>query len=1169
MPTFGRRFSWVLLSAVVLGAPVLGQDNVAKVIPPDLTFDDWPMVVSYADARGLPINGFTPAGNYYELARIEYGQPIYRIQTNVGSAATISSDDVWSAPYNLSGTGVTLGIWDGGPVRNTHQEFTGRITLKDGSSFFDDHATHVAGTMIAVGVDASARGMASAARLHSYDWNSDTTEMRSAHAEGVAASNHSYGIIAGWTRDFFGEWYWFGDTTVSTVEDYRFGFYSATAAAWDDVVFDNPRYTVVRAAGNDRGEGPAPGTPHWVIDPATGTFVQSTATRDKDGGAQGYDSIPGSSNAKNVIVVAAVEELAGGYTGVPTDVVMSSFSGWGPTDDGRIKPDLAAKGVATYSSIGTGDAAYATFSGTSMASPAVAGSVGLLLEQYREVNPGLGDPLASTIRALLIHTADEAGSTSGPDYAFGWGLMNTEAAADLIDRDGDLPLTISEQALTTAESVKTFYVAAAAGGTPLKATIAWTDPPGSVSGPAHDQPTSKLVNDLDLRLWNGSTEHQPWVLDLLNPSNGATKGNNTRDNVEQVVVSSPALTVYRLEVRANGSLAGGHQAFSLCISGANAITESTAPLVTPASLNVPEGGSDDIAVRLAQDPGAAVEVALTQLSGSTTITPDVTTLNFDSSNWADEQTVTFTAPTDDDNACDERARFAVGLTSDPDAPVTVVEVTAADDDYGLSTTWPGAPGALVINEGGAGQSASVVLTEQPCDTVAVNVIKTGGNDNINVFGNTTLIFDSNNWNVPQAVTFRSTEDNNDLQDGSATFEFQLATAAPVIQSITVNDIDNDTLELMTVPGPIQVPEGATNFVVNVMLNAYPQAESSIDLEIARIAGTAVDTVPGTPTTLTFDATNWAFGQTLTFSAVEDPGESVDNVVTFQVDITFTGYSDSFTFDVKQIDNDPILIDVLEGTTLDIDEGGTRTFGVRLTNEPLSPVEVDVLQLNGMPRITLVGGAQTLTFTPGNYDTPQMLTVSAENDFNNRPDLAQIVLSSDLLPSVVVTLSQKERVSFARPSQPLAITPAARATGIPVDVTIDWSASLLADSYELYVGTELVPSAEDLVGSTTATQMMVTGLQPNTTYRWRVLAFNSLGVTPSQTFEFTTTAQTTDGGDDDGDGDGDGDGGDGGDGDGDGDDGGPPPTVPPVPCGLGLLLTLSLGFAAAYRRRPRI
>lgn len=388
--------------------------------------------VRVAKEHGWPVRKEFPDGRVIEIQEIrEDGKPIYYTTYNLNAAKTVSTNKLWpggSSGLNLTGSGITLGEWDGGGVRTTHQEFGGRVTQKDSPSSTGGHATHVAGTLIAAGVYSDAKGMSYQANLDAYDWNSDQAEMAAAASAGLRASNHSYGYHAGWVYNGLGDdnWAWWGDPPIDPTEDWKFGFYSPDDQNLDQIAYDAPYYLIVKSAGNDRGDGPTPGTGHWVWD---GSWVWSTDGRDFDG----YDCIPYEGVGKNILTVGAVNDIPGGYTN-PSDVVMSSFSGWGPADDGRIKPDIVGNGIGLVSTYSTSDNSYAPGSGTSMASPNVCGSLGLLIQHYQGLHGG-SSMRAATLKALVIHTADEAGPTDGPDYMFGWGLLNSNKAAEVISQD--------------------------------------------------------------------------------------------------------------------------------------------------------------------------------------------------------------------------------------------------------------------------------------------------------------------------------------------------------------------------------------------------------------------------------------------------------------------------------------------------------------------------------------------------------------------------------------------------------------------------------------------------------------------------------------------------------------------------------------------------------------
>ncbi|MCH8199725.1 MAG: S8 family serine peptidase, partial [Chloroflexi bacterium] len=243
-------------------------------------------------------------------------------------------------------------------------------------------AVAVLAHLIAAGVLASARGMATEALLEAYDWNNDAAEMADAAASGLSLSNHSYGSPAGWVDNLKGDgfWGWLGDPSIDPQEDYRFGYYDAVARTWDEIAAAAPTYLIVKSAGNERADrGPNPGAPHYVFE---SKWILSTTVRSVDGGATGFDTILDGGVSKNVLTVGAVEDLPWGYS-APDDVVMTDFSGWGPTDDGRIKPDLVANGVQLMSSMAWAADGYGTSSGSSMAAPGVTGTAGLLGVLYK------------------------------------------------------------------------------------------------------------------------------------------------------------------------------------------------------------------------------------------------------------------------------------------------------------------------------------------------------------------------------------------------------------------------------------------------------------------------------------------------------------------------------------------------------------------------------------------------------------------------------------------------------------------------------------------------------------------------------------------------------------------------------------------------------------------
>ena len=452
---------------------------------------------SLATIYNIPIKSISPDGRVMELQSFLLGFPMYYISFNLNAAKTISTNRIWPgglAGLNLTGNGYVIGEWDEGKVRDTHQELVGRVTQKDGASELNRHSTHVAGTLIASGEVADAKGMAFEAYLDAYDWNDDISEMANAAANGLMFSNHSYGYPRGWKVDG-SKWYWFGNTTISEHEDYLFGFYDASSKSLDEVANNAPFYLFVQAAGNDRADiGPGSGKGHFAWYPEPGDWVWNHVVREPDGGTDGYDCLVMRSVAKNSLTVGAVKDIPTGYT-EPLDVDMTIFSAWGPTDDGRIKPDIIANGVGLKSCGDWSDEAYYYESGTSMSAPNVTGSLALLQQHYKNLNSG-NSMLASTLKALIIHSADEPDYIPGPDYKHGWGLMNSEKAAEIISENID-DIYIREYVLNNGDEIE--FDVRSIDSEPLRATISWNDPAGTPPPPSLNPRTSlMLVNDLDL-----------------------------------------------------------------------------------------------------------------------------------------------------------------------------------------------------------------------------------------------------------------------------------------------------------------------------------------------------------------------------------------------------------------------------------------------------------------------------------------------------------------------------------------------------------------------------------------------------------------------------------------------------------------------------------------------
>ncbi len=531
---------------------------------------------------GLPIEGDMPGGGRFVLVGFDGDTPRYQQSENVNAAISSAADLVRStAPYNVNGSGWTFGLWEvGGIPLLTHQEFgvPTKVTSRDGSTYPTDHATHVGATLAGLGINPLLRGMAPGALIDAYSATNDISEMTAAGAayagepDKLYISNHSYGYRLGWYGSYWlGAFVDDGDPS-NDVEEY-FGRYNSTTATTDGLLFNLPYLLSFQSSGNSRSDGPPAAGGSWSH--SSGTYTYDPAQHPAGNGVYklGYDTMDYTKVAKNIITVGAANDAVSGGVRNITAGSISYFSSTGPADDGRIKPDIVANGVSLLSAGSWGDTDAITMSGTSMSSPNAAGSAMLLADLYSRKFPGQ-KMRASTLKALIIHTADDVGNP-GPDYIYGWGYMNTKAAADQILRQAENPgyNGVIEEAVSTGEPADT-YSFRWNGSDPIRVTLCWTDPPGT-SVDAHDDRARDLVNDLNVSVSGpGGTVHLPFVMPYVGDWSPAklgayaVTGVNTVDNVEQVFVPTPpAPGLYTITVNHAGSLTGGQQAYSLIISG--------------------------------------------------------------------------------------------------------------------------------------------------------------------------------------------------------------------------------------------------------------------------------------------------------------------------------------------------------------------------------------------------------------------------------------------------------------------------------------------------------------------------------------------------------------------------------------------------------------------------
>ena len=494
-------------------------------------------------------------------------------------------------PYNLDGEGVVVMVYDGGYGWSGHPDFGGRHTVRD-SSGQSNHATHVAGTIGGDGTSSGGlyRGMAPAVTIESYGFEqegglsegflySDPGDIELDYSDainnyGVVLANNSIGTNTAW-NGFPCEWT---------------GDYGITSNLIDSVVRGDlgGDIRIIWANGNERGTSNCGSTYHTTAPPAC---------------------------AKNHITVGAYNS---------NDESMTDFSSWGPTDDGRIKPDISAPGCESGGDGGVTSCSafggYTNMCGTSMACPTVTGLSALIVQDWRLQFPGEPDLRSETLKALLAHTAEDKFNV-GPDCQYGYGSVRVVNAIDQI-RGGNF----GELEISHGETVEMLVFVQEPSE--VKVTIAWDDVP------ATPLMIPSLVNDIDIVVIdpNGNT-HYPWTIDPNNPSEPAVRNQPDHlNNIEQVQIDAATAGVYRV-LMSGYNIAQGPQTFALMASplliqcsssGFASLDRSQYPCgatvgaqVVDCDLNTDDGEIESVSVTVTSSSGDEIYLELVE-SGEAT-----------------------------------------------------------------------------------------------------------------------------------------------------------------------------------------------------------------------------------------------------------------------------------------------------------------------------------------------------------------------------------------------------------------------------------------------------------------------------------------------------------------------------------------------------------------------
>jgi hypothetical protein len=421
-----------------------------------------------------------------------------------------------------------------------------------------------------------------------------------------------------------------------------------------------------------------------------------------------------------------------------------------------------------------------------------------------------------------------------------------------------------------------------------------------------------------------------------------------------------------------------------------------------------------IAVELTQMPGGnvAVDVAVNH-PGSASLS--TTTLMFDPSNWDTPQNVTVTA-LQEDNVADEQLTLTFSGDGLSDR---VVNATIDDDDTQVIEV---VPGTIADLDEGTGTALQVRLRYEPASAVVVDIDSA---DSLRLSVATSqLTFTPGNYDEPQPVDINALDDI-DLANQTITVSFN-ASAQGLTTNVGVTIDDDDTQGLDVAPTTLFLAEGGSG---DVEIRLLYQPAGNVTVTIGS-ASPDIELMPGT---LMFGPGDYDVPKPVSITAQQDP-DTTSEMAT--VTVASTGLP-SRQVTVNISDDDALDILVTPAGTLPVTEGDPtgRVLMVSLGAMPAANVMVN---LTTLPTGVATLSVSQLTFTPGNYSTPQPVRVTGTQDADGADESTVITLAASGLDdkTVPVDVTDDEVITPVLMPNPLTLDEGKPSTGVTVRLNVD-------------------------------------------------------------------------------------------------------------------------------------
>ena len=383
-----------------------------------------------------------------------------------------------------------------------------------------------------------------------------------------------------------------------------------------------------------------------------------------------------------------------------------------------------------------------------------------------------------------------------------------------------------------------------------------------------------------------------------------------------------------------------------------------------------ESGSGSYSLTLASQPNGPVTITPTS-GDSDAVSVSPVRLIFTPSNWDTAQMVSVTGIEDADGN-DETVTISHSVSGyDPVTTAAGVTVTVTDDDE---------PGVSVMSTSVSiieGRMATYTLQLATQPNGPVTITPTSGDSDAVSVSPASLTFTTANWDTAQMVSVTGVEDD-DTRDETVTIRHSVSGYGSVTANSVTVTVDEPGVSVMsTSVSPI---EGRAAVSYTLVLDTQPDGP----VTIMASSGDS-DAVNVAPASLTFTPSNWHTAQVVRVTAMED-GNTDNETVTIRHDVS--GYGSVTTaadVTVSVTDDDAPGVHV-QPIILEPQEGETLTYVVMLITQPDSPVTITTA--SGDSDAVSVSPT-SLTFTPSNWDTAQMVSVTGVEDADTTSETVTI------------------------------------------------------------------------------------------------------------------------------------------------------------------------------------